>query len=45
MESWKTFNRNSKAVDLYLGPKEFRKFLAAEEQRFAKIIDELTAID
>ena len=40
-ESWKTFNRNSKAVDLYLGPAEFRKFLAAEEGRFTKIIDEL----
>jgi len=40
-ESWKTFNKNSKAVDLYLGPAEFRKFLAAEEQRFTKIIDEL----
>ncbi len=40
-ESWKTFNRNAKAVDVYLGPAEFRKFLAAEEQRFTKIIDEL----
>ena len=40
-ESWKTFNRNTKAVDLYLGPAEFRKFLASEEQRFTRIIDEL----
>ena len=40
-ESWKTFNRNTKAVDLYLGPADFRKFLASEEQRFTRIIDEL----
>ncbi len=40
-ESWKTFNRNSKAVDLYLGPADFRKFLASEEDRFGKIIDQL----
>lgn len=40
-ESWKTFNRNSKAVDAYLGPADFRKFLAAEEDRFVKIIDQL----
>jgi len=40
-ESWKTFNRNAKAVDLYLGPADFRTFLAAEEERFAKIIDQL----
>ncbi|HSB73705.1 MAG TPA: tripartite tricarboxylate transporter substrate binding protein, partial [Candidatus Methylomirabilis sp.] len=40
-ESWKTFNRNAKAVDLYLGPADFRKFLAAEEERFGKIIDQL----
>lgn len=40
-ESWKTFNKNAKAVDAYLGPAEFAKFLAAEEQRFTKIIDEL----
>ncbi|MGH7418199.1 MAG: Bug family tripartite tricarboxylate transporter substrate binding protein [Candidatus Rokuibacteriota bacterium] len=40
-ESWKTFNRNAKAVDAYLGPAEFGKFLASEEQRFTKIIDEL----
>ena len=40
-ESWKTFNRNAKAVDLYLGPADFRKFLSAEEERFGKIIDQL----
>jgi tripartite-type tricarboxylate transporter receptor subunit TctC len=40
-ESWKAFNRNSKAVDAYLGPADFRKFLAAEEERFVKIIDQL----
>jgi tripartite-type tricarboxylate transporter receptor subunit TctC len=40
-DSWKTFNRNSKAVDAYLGPAEFRQFLAGEEERFAKIIDQL----
>jgi tripartite-type tricarboxylate transporter receptor subunit TctC len=40
-ESWKTFNRNTKAVDLYAGPEEFKKFLASEEERFAKIIAEL----
>jgi tripartite-type tricarboxylate transporter receptor subunit TctC len=40
-DSWKTFNRNAKAVDLFLAPADFRKFLAAEEERFAKIIDQL----
>ncbi len=40
-DSWKTFNRNAKAVDAYLGPADFRKFLASEEERFAKIIDQL----
>jgi len=40
-ESWKTFNRNSKAIDAYLGPADFRKFLTAEEDRFVKIIDQL----
>lgn len=40
-ESWKTFNKNAKAVDLYLGPADFRKFLTSEEQRFSKIIDNL----
>ena len=40
-ESWKTFNRNAKAVDAYLGPADFRQFLTGEEVRFAKIIDQL----
>jgi len=40
-EAWKTFNRNAKAVDLYLGPAEFRKFLTSEEKRFGAIIEEL----
>jgi putative tricarboxylic transport membrane protein len=40
-ESWKTFNRNAKAIDAYLGPADFRKFLAADEDRFVKIIDQL----
>jgi tripartite-type tricarboxylate transporter receptor subunit TctC len=40
-DSWKTFNKNAKAVDAYLDPADFRKFLASEEQRFVKIIDEL----
>jgi putative tricarboxylic transport membrane protein len=40
-ESWKTFNRNAKAVDAYLGPADFRQFLTGEEARFAKIIDQL----
>jgi putative tricarboxylic transport membrane protein len=40
-ESWKTFNRNAKAVDAYLGPDSFRAFLAAEEDRFSKIIEQL----
>jgi tripartite-type tricarboxylate transporter receptor subunit TctC len=40
-DSWKTFNRNAKAVDAYLGPAEFRQFLAAEEARFSAIIDQL----
>ncbi|MBI4013406.1 MAG: tripartite tricarboxylate transporter substrate binding protein [Candidatus Rokubacteria bacterium] len=40
-ESWKTFNRNAKAVDAFLGPADFRKFLASEEERFARIIDQL----
>jgi tripartite-type tricarboxylate transporter receptor subunit TctC len=39
--SWKTFNRNAKAVDAFLGPADFRKFLAAEEERFMRIIDQL----
>ena len=40
-DSWKTFNKNAKAVDAYLGPADFKKFLASEEQSFVKIIDEL----
>ncbi len=40
-DSWKTFNRNAKAVDAFLGPADFRKFLAGEEERFGKIIDQL----
>jgi putative tricarboxylic transport membrane protein len=40
-DSWKTFNQNSKAIDAYLGPADFRTFLAAEEDRFVKIIDQL----
>ncbi|MFB3816813.1 MAG: tripartite tricarboxylate transporter substrate binding protein [Candidatus Methylomirabilales bacterium] len=39
--SWKAFNRNAKAVDAYLGPADFRKFLAGEEEGFGKIIDQL----
>ncbi|MGH7263971.1 MAG: Bug family tripartite tricarboxylate transporter substrate binding protein [Candidatus Rokuibacteriota bacterium] len=40
-ESWKTFNRNAKAIDLYLSPADFRRFLTAEEARFSRIIDDL----
>jgi putative tricarboxylic transport membrane protein len=40
-DSWKTFNQNSKAIDAYLGPEDFRKFLTAEEDRFVKIIEQL----
>ena len=40
-DSWKTFNQNAKAIDAYLGPADFRKFLVAEEDRFVKIIDPL----
>jgi putative tricarboxylic transport membrane protein len=40
-ESWKTFNKNSKAIDLYAPPAEFRTFLRSEEERFTKIITEL----
>jgi tripartite-type tricarboxylate transporter receptor subunit TctC len=40
-ESWKIFNKNSKAVDLYAPPAEFRTFLRSEEERFTKIITEL----
>jgi tripartite-type tricarboxylate transporter receptor subunit TctC len=40
-DSWKAFRDRSKSVDLFLGPAEFRAFLAAEEARFAPLIDEL----
>jgi len=40
-DSWKRFNGNAKAVDLYLGPLEFRQFLVSEEARLTRIIDEL----
>lgn len=40
-DSWKSFRDRSKSVDLFLGPDEFRAFLAAEEARFTAIIDEL----
>jgi tripartite-type tricarboxylate transporter receptor subunit TctC len=40
-ESWKTFNRNSKAVDLYIGPADFRRFLTGEEERFGRLIEDL----
>ena len=40
-DSWKAFNQNAKAIDAYLGPVDFRKFLTAEEDRFVRIIDQL----
>ncbi len=40
-DSWKRFNENSKAVDLFLGPADFRRFLTSEEARLSRIIDEL----
>lgn len=40
-ESWKEFNMNTKAVDLYAGPDDFRAFLAAEDERFTALIREL----
>lgn len=40
-DSWKRFNSNARAVDLYLGPADFRRFLTAEEARLARIIEEL----
>jgi tripartite-type tricarboxylate transporter receptor subunit TctC len=40
-ESWKAFNRNAKAVDAFLGPADFRRFLGGEEERFTKIIEQL----
>ncbi|MGQ0571019.1 MAG: Bug family tripartite tricarboxylate transporter substrate binding protein [Armatimonadota bacterium] len=39
--SWKRFNENAKAVDLFLGPADFRRFLTSEETRLTRIIDEL----
>jgi tripartite-type tricarboxylate transporter receptor subunit TctC len=40
-DSWKAFRDRTKSVDLFLGPAEFRQFLAAEEARFVALIDEL----
>jgi tripartite-type tricarboxylate transporter receptor subunit TctC len=40
-ESWKRFNANARAVDLYLGPADFFRFLRNEEARLTRIIDEL----
>ncbi|MDR7522698.1 MAG: tripartite tricarboxylate transporter substrate binding protein [Armatimonadota bacterium] len=40
-DSWKRFNANAKAIDLFLGPADFRRFLTEEEARLARIIDEL----
>jgi putative tricarboxylic transport membrane protein len=40
-DSWKRFNGNAKAIDLYLGPADFRRFLVSEEARLTRIIDEL----
>lgn len=40
-DSWKRFNQNARAIDLYLGPADFRRFLVDEEARLTKIIDEL----
>ena len=40
-DAWKRFNTNARAIDLYLGPADFRRFLTAEEARLAKIIEEL----
>jgi tripartite-type tricarboxylate transporter receptor subunit TctC len=40
-DAWKRFNSNARAVDLYLGPADFRRFLTTEEARLARIIDEL----
>jgi len=39
--SWKRFNENAKAVDLFLGPAEFRQFLVNEEARLTRVIDDL----
>lgn len=40
-DAWKRFNTNARAVDLYLGPADFRRFLVNEEARLTRIIDEL----
>jgi tripartite-type tricarboxylate transporter receptor subunit TctC len=40
-DSWKSFRDRTKSIDLFLGPAEFRAFLAAEEARFVALIDEL----
>ena len=40
-DAWKRFNANAKAVDLYLGAADFRRFLVSEEARLTRIIDEL----
>ena len=40
-DSWKAFRERTQSVDLFLGPAEFRAFLAAEEARFVPLIDEL----
>jgi tripartite-type tricarboxylate transporter receptor subunit TctC len=40
-DSWKRFNGNAKAIDLYLGPADFRRFLVSEEARLTRVIDEL----
>lgn len=40
-DAWKRFNENARAVDLYLGPADFYRFLTSEEARLTRIIDEL----
>jgi tripartite-type tricarboxylate transporter receptor subunit TctC len=40
-DSWKNFRDQSRSVDLFLGPAEFRSFLASEEARFKPLIEEL----
>jgi tripartite-type tricarboxylate transporter receptor subunit TctC len=40
-QSWKQFRDRTKSVDLFLGPAEFRAFLADEDKRFVALIDEL----
>lgn len=39
--SWKSFRERTRSVDLFLGPAEFRTFLASEDTRFSAIIKEL----